>query len=53
MSAVMVFLTLYGAFAKQTVHACDDKEKNPPEVQNLCKQLTKNQWWGTYYEGKK
>ncbi len=52
MSAVMVFLTLYGAFTEQTVHACNDKEKNPPDVQKLCKQLTKHQWWGAYYESK-
>lgn len=52
MSAVMVVLTLYGAFAEDTVYACSDKEKNPPDVQKLCKQLTKYQWWGAYYQGK-
>ena len=52
MSAVMVFLTIYGAFTEQTVHACNDKEKNPPDVQALCKRLTKHQWWGAYYESK-
>lgn len=36
-----------------TAYACFDKEKNPVEVQNLCKRLTKNQWWGAYYGGKK
>jgi hypothetical protein len=52
MSAVMAGLTLYGAFAETTVHACNDKEKNPPDVQKLCKRLTKHQWWGAYYESK-
>lgn len=45
LAAVMLGLTLYGAFAEQTVYACHDKEKNPPDVQQLCKQLTKGQWW--------
>ena len=45
MSAVMVFLTLYGAFTEQTVHQCSAKEKNPPDVQQLCKRLTRGQWW--------
>jgi hypothetical protein len=52
MSAVMAVIWLYGALSEQTVHACNDKEKNPPDVQELCKQLTKNQWWGAYYTGK-
>jgi hypothetical protein len=52
LTAVMVVLTLYGAFAEDTVHACSDKEKNPPDVQQICKRLTKHQWWGAYYTGK-
>ena len=27
------------------VFACSDKHKNPPDVQHLCKRLTKGQWW--------
>lgn len=45
LASVMLALTLYGAFAEQTVYACSDKEKNPPDVQKLCKRLTKHQWW--------
>jgi len=45
LSAVMLVLTLYGAFTEQTVYACHDKEKNPPDIQKLCNQLTKGQWW--------
>jgi hypothetical protein len=52
LASVMAVLTIYGAFAEQTVHACNDKEKNPPDVQKLCKRLTKHQWWGAYYTGK-
>jgi len=52
MSSVMLVLTLYGAFSEQTVFACSDGNKNPPEIQKLCKQLTKHQWWGAYYQGK-
>ena len=52
LTAVMVVLTLYGAFSEDTVHACSDKEKNPPDVQQICKRLTKHQWWGAYYQGK-
>ena len=53
LASVMAVLTLYGAFAENTVHACNDKEKNPPDVQKLCKRLTKHQWWGAYYESKR
>ena len=53
LASVMLVLTLYGAFANDTVHACNDKEKNPPDIQELCKRLTKHQWWGAYYQGKK
>jgi hypothetical protein len=52
LAAVMMVLTLYGAFYEDTVHSCNDKELNPPEVQKICKQLTKHQWWGAYYERK-
>ena len=52
LTAVMAVIWLYGAFSEQTVYACTDKEKNPPEIQKLCKQLTKHQWWGAYYTGK-
>ena len=27
------------------VYSCSDKERNPPDVQELCKRLTKGQWW--------
>lgn len=50
---VMTFLIVYSVISEQQVYACADKEKNPIEVQMHCKQLTKNQWWGAYYEGKK
>jgi hypothetical protein len=52
LASVMGFLTLYGAFSGHSVHACHDKENNPPDIQKLCKELTQNQWWGAYYEGK-
>lgn len=52
LATVMLSLTLYGAFYEDTVHQCGDKQNNPPDVQKLCKQLTKNQWWGAYYERK-
>lgn len=51
-SAVTVIgLAFYGVVSEQTVFACNDKEKNPPDVQKLCKRLTKHQWWGAYYQG--
>ena len=53
LASVMAVLTLYGAFAKQTVFACADGDKNPPDVIKQCKQLTKYQWWGHYYRGVK
>jgi len=53
MSAVMLVLTLYGAFSGHTVYACSDGDKNPPDVIKHCKELTKNQWWGHYYTGVK
>jgi hypothetical protein len=52
MTAIMVVLTIYGGLSEDTVHACSDKEKNPPDVQQICKRLTKHQWWGAYYQGK-
>lgn len=53
LSIVMVFLYVYAVVSEQTVYACADKQNNPTEVQVMCQQLTKNQWWGAYYEGKK
>jgi hypothetical protein len=53
LGSVMAVLTLYGAFAEHTVFACSDGDKNPPDVIKQCKQLTKYQWWGHYYQGKK
>lgn len=40
-------------YPHSVVYACSDKEKNPPDVQQLCKELTKAQWWGAYYQGVK
>lgn len=31
------------------VYACNDVDYNPPEIKDMCKRLTKHQWWGTYY----
>lgn len=45
LAVVVAVLTLYGAISEQTVFACHDKKTNPPEIQQLCKQLTKGQWW--------
>ena len=45
LATVMLVLILYGAFMEQSVYACHDKETNPPEIQQLCKRLTKGQWW--------
>lgn len=53
LAAVMLVLTLYGAISEQSVYACHEKDNNPTDIQVLCKQLTKNQWWGAYYGGKK
>jgi hypothetical protein len=53
LGSVMAVLTLYGEFVEQTVFACSDGDKNPPDVIKQCKQLTKYQWWGHYYQGKK
>lgn len=53
MAVVVVVLTLYGAMSEQTVFSCSDKEKNPHDIQKLCKELTKSQWWGAYYQGVK
>jgi hypothetical protein len=50
---VMTFLIVYSVISEQQVYACSDTDKNPPDVQLHCKQLTKNQWWGAYYESKK
>lgn len=47
-----LFMAVYDASTPETVHACNDKELNPPDVQQLCKRLTKHQWWGAYYERK-
>lgn len=51
LGAVMLVLTLYGAFAEDSVYSCNDVDKNPPDVVKQCKHLTKHQWWGTYYQG--
>ena len=57
--AIILFIYLglgtnmYTLLTSNTIYACADKERNPPEIQIQCKQLTKNQWWGAYYEGKK
>ena len=53
LASVMAVIWLYGAFAEQTVFACSDGDKNPPDVIKQCKELTKNQWWGHYYTGVK
>ena len=53
LSIVMVFLYVYAVVSEQQVYACADKDNNPIEVQLHCQQLTKNQWWGAYYGGKK
>jgi hypothetical protein len=45
LASVMAVLTIYGAFTENTVYQCSDKEKNPPDVQQLCKRLTRGQWW--------
>jgi len=52
MGAVFLAIVIQEQVPMTTIHACSDKEKNPPDVQVHCKQLTKNQWWGAYYEGK-
>ena len=53
LSIVMVFLYVYAVVSEQQVYACADKDRNPVDVQLHCQQLTKNQWWGAYYGGKK
>ena len=53
LSIVMVFLYVYAVVSEQSVYACADKDNNPIEIQTMCQQLTKNQWWGAYYKGKK
>lgn len=32
-------------YPHSVVYACSDKESNPPDVQKLCKEWTKGQWW--------
>ena len=53
---LFIYLTLgaiiYNLLTPDTVYSCADKERNPPDIQAQCKQLTKNQWWGAYYKGK-
>jgi hypothetical protein len=57
-AAITVFIylvlgiILYNFFTPDKVYACADKERNPPDIQAQCQQLTKNQWWGAYYERK-
>ena len=53
LSIVMVFLYVYVVISEQNVYSCYDREKNPVDIQKMCQQLTKNQWWGAYYEGNK
>lgn len=55
---IMIIVACLVIIAKQyepalAVHACSDKDRNPIEVQILCMRLTKYQWWGAYYGGKK
>jgi hypothetical protein len=58
-AAIILFIYLvlgaiiYNLLTPDTVYSCADKERNPPDIQAQCKQLTKNQWWGAYYEGKR
>lgn len=46
---VLVGLVLFGLTLGEVitsdVYACSDKHKNPPDVQHLCKRLTRGQWW--------
>ena len=54
---LFIYLTLgaiiYNLLTPDTVYSCADKERNPPDIQAQCQQLTKNQWWGAYYQEKK
>lgn len=38
-------------YPHSVVYSCYDKETHTAEIAKLCKQLTKNQWWGSYYQG--
>jgi hypothetical protein len=49
----MIIWASNDAINQSSVYACADKERNPIEIQIQCKQLTRYQWWGAYYEGKK
>jgi hypothetical protein len=49
---VMCLIHTIGNEFTSKVYACSDKGLNPPDVQKHCKQLTKYQWWGAYYERK-
>jgi hypothetical protein len=57
-AAIVVFIYLvlgaiiYNLLTPNTVYNCADKKQNPADVQAQCQQLTKNQWWGAYYERK-
>ena len=45
MGVVFLVIVIQEQVPMNTVYACSDKEKNPPDVQAHCKQLTKGQWW--------
>lgn len=47
-----LFMIVYNETTPNTVYACSDGDKNPPDVIAQCKQLTKYQWWGHYYQGR-
>jgi len=43
--AMMCIVHTIGDEFTNKVYACSDKGSNPPDVQELCKRLTKGQWW--------
>jgi hypothetical protein len=45
MGVVFLVIVIQEQVPMNTVYACSDKEKNPPDVQVHCKQLTRGQWW--------
>lgn len=45
--AVVALVVIIDDATRTPVYACSDKEKNPPAVQEQCKNLTKGQWWAT------
>jgi hypothetical protein len=32
-------------YPHSVVYACSDKTLNPPDIQALCKRMTRGQWW--------